>query len=364
LYFGVGQDTGTAPNSQRARYDSGSSYYNGDQTSRQSTELLNGKKSAGYNRKSFFDAGRVEPLKGGYDDEEQGKEENWDVFADFNNAGPRYSSAFGQDDASYQPLSHPPSKLNDVTSNIGPVEMVTVPALGPEWKASEMHGMTKRGKREQDNERSQQKWKEWRRGERGLCGKYFSRRFIVFLLFGICIVVGVIVGVCLPRVPGFAFNQLTPLQGATGAFNASIPTIFSHAPANFTFPAYADLQVDTNSNYLPLHFNHLSAQVSDLQTGIQVASGDLYSYTVPAKKFTPIQLPLNFTYIATNDSDATWVTWYDACRNKQLIPGGVRPGLNFRMTLFMKIRGLVGSHQTSSQFVNINCPVELPVSAA
>lgn len=102
-YYG-GQ--GNGDDTPREHYDSGSSYYNNaEQTSRQSTELLSGKKSAGYNRKSFFDAGRVEPLKGGFDDEEQqqqqqheqGKGDNqWDVFADFNNAGPRYSTAFGQ----------------------------------------------------------------------------------------------------------------------------------------------------------------------------------------------------------------------------------------------------------------------------
>jgi hypothetical protein len=302
-------------------------------------------------------------LKGGYD-EEQAKEENWDVFADFNNAGPRYANAFGQNDASYQPIAHQPSKLDDATSNIGPVEMITVPALGPEWKASEMRGMTKRGKREQEKERSQQRWKEWRRGERGLCGKYFTRQFTVFFIFGLCIAVGLILGFCIPRVPGFAFNQTTPLKRATGAFNASIPTIFSRAPANFTFPAYADLQVDGNSNYLPIHFNHLSASVTDLQSGIQVASGNLYSYSVPAKEYTPIQLPLNFTYIATNDTDTTWVTWYDACKNKQLSTNDTRPGLNFRMTLFMTIRGLPGSSQTSSQFVDVNCPIELPVNAA
>lgn len=142
-----------------------------------------------------------------------------------------------------------------------------------------------------------------------LCSGYALREFIFdslhFLLMNFIVRAGVILGICIPRVPGFAFNQNTPLTGATGAFNASIPTIFSRAPANFTFPAYADLQVDGNSNYLPIHFNHLSAVVTDLQTGIQVASGDLYSYSVPAKEYTPIQLPLNFTYIATNDTDTT-----------------------------------------------------------
>lgn len=61
--------------------------------------------SAGYNRNSFFYAGREEPLKGGYDELDaaadlEGRtppahDQPWDVYADFNNAGPRYSTAFG-----------------------------------------------------------------------------------------------------------------------------------------------------------------------------------------------------------------------------------------------------------------------------
>ena len=84
---------------QRGRYDSTSSYHNQDTGQpRPSTELLNGgTRSAGYNQNSFLDAGRTEPLKGGYDEEDPLAGKNggaWDVFADFNNAGPRYSTAF------------------------------------------------------------------------------------------------------------------------------------------------------------------------------------------------------------------------------------------------------------------------------
>lgn len=68
--------------------------------------MLNGGRSstAGYNQGSFFHAGREEPLKGGRDEEEDGRAGNdgtWDVYADFNNAGPRYSTAFGQAGTGY-----------------------------------------------------------------------------------------------------------------------------------------------------------------------------------------------------------------------------------------------------------------------
>ena len=103
-YYGGGRSGDVSNNDysgqpQRTRYDSSSSYHNQDVGQpRPSTELLNGgTRSAGYNQNSFFDVGRTEPLKGGYDEEDPLKAKNdgsWDVFADFNNAGPKYSSAF------------------------------------------------------------------------------------------------------------------------------------------------------------------------------------------------------------------------------------------------------------------------------
>jgi len=52
--------------------------------------------TAGYNRHSFHLAGREEPLRGGPDEEQDAAEGGaWDVYADFNNTGPRYSTAFG-----------------------------------------------------------------------------------------------------------------------------------------------------------------------------------------------------------------------------------------------------------------------------
>ena len=154
--------------------------------------------------------------------------------------------------------------------------------------------------------------------------------------------------------PGFEFNSNTPLVAATGSFNASISTQFSRFPANFTFPALADIQVDTGSNYLPLKFNKIDAQIFDLDTGRQIATGVLGSTTVPAKAFTTIQIPLNFTYVATNDTDATCrlrctfralclvlilcagSNWYNSCRNKAAYATGTRPGMYIALS-FMHI---------------------------
>lgn len=79
--------------------DDASSFFNPDRASR-NLDGMNGERfgTAGYNRGSFFHAGREEPLKGGRDEETPASPGNdaWDVYADFNNAGPRYSNAFGQ----------------------------------------------------------------------------------------------------------------------------------------------------------------------------------------------------------------------------------------------------------------------------
>jgi hypothetical protein len=106
----------------RARRDSASSFFDPRRASQAGGEML--AQSAGYNRASFFDVGIEAPVKGGRDEEEaigygmggrgggRGRgpvggaggpaavagdvdpNDTWDVYADFNNAGPRYSSAF------------------------------------------------------------------------------------------------------------------------------------------------------------------------------------------------------------------------------------------------------------------------------
>jgi hypothetical protein len=176
------------PPTQRLRNDSASSFYNPNGPSRASVDLASSgfpSSTAGYNRQSYFDAGRVEPVKGGYDEEAAGlRDEPFDIYADFNNAGPKYSTILGTQDTGYRQVPSPGMKAeDDHLNNSNPVEMVTVPALGPEWKASELKEMTKGGKNEVKRERRAQRWKEWRRGERGLCGRYLTKKFLAWFMF-------------------------------------------------------------------------------------------------------------------------------------------------------------------------------------
>ncbi|TFK48777.1 hypothetical protein OE88DRAFT_1634014 [Heliocybe sulcata] len=347
------------PGQERQRRDSSSSFFNPNYG--QPTP------SAGYNRNSYFMQGREEPVKGGRD-EEEAHDDSWDVYADFNNAGPRYSTAFGQSNpAGYREIrSATPIKHEEEISTPGtngPVEMVTVPALGPEWGAGELKAMTKTGKRERKAEGRMQFWKDWNRGERGLCGSWFTRRFTAFFMFGLCCVIAIVLAFTIPRVPAFAFNSESPLLNATGSFADSVPTVFSRAPANFSFAALVDLQANTGSNYLPLTFNKLSGSIYDLDTERLVGTGSLGKTTVPAKSFPEMKLPMNFTYVATNDSDVTWANWYNACKNTATYANGTRPGLKFRLVLDMNIMGLPSHPSTATQITDAPCPVELPINS-
>jgi len=139
--------------------------------------------------------------------------------------------------------------------------------------------------------------------------------------------IGLLLVFLIPRVPGVSFNGDKPLTAATGDFAYSITTAFPRAPANFTFPAFADLQLNTQGSFIPITFTHLYATVYDLDTGRQVGTGDLGHYTVPAKAYPDILLPITFSYKAPNATDPTWLNWYDACKNTkaQQTTDGTRP---------------------------------------
>ena len=162
--------------------------------------------------------------------------------------------------------------------------------------------------------------------------------------------IGITLAFTIPREPSFLFNNNKPLQGASGWWNTTIPTQFSRSPTNFSFPAVADIQVNTNENYLPLTFTKLDATVYDLQTTKQVAFGKLNKTTVPAKEYTTLAIPLNFTYSAVNTSDQTCKSialhdsqgyglmgaptgteWHEGCQNKGISTNGTRPGKPFAL---------------------------------
>ncbi|KAF8512649.1 hypothetical protein BU17DRAFT_96032 [Hysterangium stoloniferum] len=366
----------------RARMDStaSSGFYNPNRLSQGSTDFLNSEMppppprgaapSAGYNTASFFTPGREAPVKGGNDERlpmYQGdltpQDEGWDVYADFNNTGPRYSTAFGSAGTGYRqiPAGSGASKPNVPMSETaaGPVELVTVPALGAEWQKSELRAMTSSGKREARNDRMASRWRAFRRDEHGFCGiPGLSRRTFVWILFGACVVVGLILAFTIPRVPGFAVNAQSPLSNASNVQ-------FFRTPANFSFDTSLNLQIDTHSNFIPLHFKKIHADVFDSDTNHRIAQGDVSGQTFPPKTFNTFQFPLTFNYTAFNSSDQTWNDVYNACRNTQTVPvGETRPPLKLRIVLDLSIAGLPSNPTAGTAINDAACPFELPTNSA
>ncbi|KAJ7678798.1 hypothetical protein B0H17DRAFT_1206574 [Mycena rosella] len=60
-----------------------------------------------------------------------------------------------------------------------------------------------------------------------------------------------------------------------------------------------------------------------VRLGFLVGTGDLGRRTLAAKAFPDVQIPLIFSYVAT---DTIWLNWYDACKNLDRIVDGHRPG--------------------------------------
>ncbi|KAI0727904.1 hypothetical protein C8Q72DRAFT_837617 [Fomitopsis betulina] len=354
------------PRRPRAGSGAASSFYNPNRASKAGTDYAGGTPSAGYNRTSYFFQGREEPVKG-VEDEEHGMlskpDDAFDIYADFNNSGPRYAAAFGRQDTGYRQVPSPvqPQSLLREDEPFTPkdVELVTVPALGPEWKKSELRDMSASNKRADKMESVRECFSAWNRNERGCCGSFLTRRQTTYIVFALCVAVGIVLAFTIPRVPDFLFPSNNPLKNATEPWFNEVPTIFSRSPANFSFPAIISLEFNTGSNYLPLQMSKMEATISDLITGRQVGVGHLGALTLPAKAYPVVEMPLNFTYIANNDSDITWADFYNGCRNPALNVNDTRPPLQFNVDLDLYIVGLIGKRSTSATVTQAECPVVL-----
>jgi hypothetical protein len=207
----------------------------------------------------------------------------------------------------------------------GPVEMVTVPALGAEWGKDELKDMTKRGRREKDKEDF---------GRSGRCStvdntgclvangspavrscspslgsvprtSYFLSAHWITVGQPALSSVGIVLAFTIPRVPSFSINGQTPLVSATGWFNQSIPAEFSRSPP-------------TSPSRVMYHFRSTPARISyrslsntwmrRCTTSTHSTSSDmghLNHTTLPANHFSPYRCPSTLHMWRTNDSDQT-----------------------------------------------------------
>lgn len=77
------------------------------------------------------------------------------------------------------------ARFDGKAKDVNGVELVTVPALGPEWSKDETRMGTRRVRRELQNEKRKVKWKEFVRDERGLCGvRWLTKKVLTFIFFG------------------------------------------------------------------------------------------------------------------------------------------------------------------------------------
>ncbi|KAK4688985.1 hypothetical protein P7C73_g1123, partial [Tremellales sp. Uapishka_1] len=238
------------------------------------------------------------------------RDEPFDVRADFDGDGPRWSEVYGSgagnerererervrgDGSSYRPISNhvAPAGLakKDIASG---EELVSVPVLGPD---------------------------------------------LALVLFFV-----------LPRAPSFSFYDQTP-------FTVDNSTVsFSRTPANYSFTGNMNLLADATNSYLPVHFSSLEATLYDLTTSKAIATGNYGNHFVKKAQNVPVVIPIEFSYAAPNSSDTTWLDMYNACEH--IYQGTTRPSLGFRVIVKMSIIGLVTHPESSAIIDGVTCPFE------
>ncbi|WWC63214.1 uncharacterized protein I303_105814 [Kwoniella dejecticola CBS 10117] len=347
-------------------------------TSRLSYDLPpnQGNRSSSYNQYSSTSYGNNPAARNSqYYEPGEELDDGFDVRADFDGDGPRWSERKGarkegsvrsggalgmgmMEEANYRPVSthNAPSGYTDPTKSVSREEMVSVPMLGPEWQKSELHELSRRGQAELKGDKRSRAWKEWTRDQRGLCGiKWLTRKVLVFIIFAFLAALGVTLYFVIPRVPNFEFYTDSPFSVDNSTVN------FNRVPTNFSFSGNLNLYGDGSGSYLPIHFTSLQATLYDETTNKAIAKGDWGNHYMEHKDQQPVVLPVNFAYSALNTSDTTWNNMYSACGHKWT--GVVRPDLKFRLVLKISIVGLTNKPEISTQISDIECPFELGVNS-
>lgn len=180
------------------------------------------------------------------------------------------------------------------------------------------------------------------------------KRFIFILVTFLGLLAGVLYFV-IPRVPTFELAIDEPLT--SNEKNAS----FSRIPAYMRWTAQLNIAVDGRANWIPFHFTEFDATFYDLQTGKEVGQGTIDRTSFPGRATTPTLIDVTFNYRGRNDSDTTWVDFYNACAHKYSTVE--RPNLDLNIVLEMKVRGLVGTKKTSTTMKDVVCPIELAANS-
>ena len=87
-----------------------------------------------------------------------------------------------------------------------------------------------------------------------------------------------------------------------------------HTPTNFTMEMKANLRADNTASWITSQLSNLDVKVTNVNTYAQVGEGHMDSYTLPGRKQTIFQFPVQFKYISLNATgDATYLNFYKGC---------------------------------------------------
>lgn len=199
------------------------------------------------------------------------------------------------------------------------IELITVPALGAEYSDEERKRMTAPYKRRQKRKAKKRSISDWARGDSKVLG--LDCRGAAFLVFFLCIVLGLVLYFVIPRVPSFDFLTTRPLDAEPD----SNSMVIGHNPLNFSMSMNANMRVDNKGSYVPITVRNLDVKVRDQETNALVGEGKMESLSVAAHKKKEFQFPIDFLCRSINlTGDQTFLSFYHGCGPKW--PGSSRPG--------------------------------------
>ncbi|BEJ16747.1 hypothetical protein CspHIS471_0601480 [Cutaneotrichosporon sp. HIS471] len=307
-------------------------------------------------------ANEMRPMRHGeYEAPPEQRAPSFDIRADFDGSGPRWSEMYG---VAKQETYRPVYDHHEAEGSIGHLmpkqdqhndpEMVTVPVLGAEWTKDELHGQSRRGKADAKADKRKTNFKAWNRDQRGCCGcSWMTRTAFVFVAFFFIAALIVTLYFVIPRAVEFQWYADQPFVNTTD-------TYFARTPANFTFDANLQLLADSSASYVPVQFSNAEAKILDIDTGVVIANGKLGKYTLQKGKNVPVAFPVTFSYAAINGTDPTWSNMYNAC--KHLFPGQERSSMKFRVEVKQFIVGMIPNPISTASLLGITCPFELPAN--
>lgn len=203
------------------------------------------------------------------------------------------------------------------------IELITVPGLGAEYTEEEMQGMRKSARKANRTQRmknccisifksNNNTLLRDEDGQKTLIGR-IQPRVAVFVAFGFCICLGVLLYFVIPRVPMFAVQSRSPLT----AIPDGSSMITHHSPTNFSMDMKVNLRADNTANWLATKISKMEMDVTDLSTFKKVGQGIETDLSFPARQKTVFPFSAHFAYASINvTGDQTWSHWINACGPK------------------------------------------------